>query len=94
MLIHTMLSDEWENWGNPRRYQRQEADKKLERDGEPAKKEPPQLPPFLIRRDSVGMTEVADELFGEEVCPDGRGGHGYWSPSLVKPRPRDPGKSS
>jgi hypothetical protein len=66
MVIHSMLSKEWENRSNPRWQQ-------AKRDETPLKP----LPTFVIRRDSVGTAK--DELFPEHVENVGSDAD-YWSP--------------
>ena len=64
MVIHALLSHEWEHWGNPRWWQAREHRIR-------------QLPDFVVRRDSVGT--AADELFPQRVDGVGEDAD-YWAP--------------
>jgi hypothetical protein len=79
MVVHAMLSGEWDHFGNPRWYQREEREK-LNKKGEGEPETPvDSLPMFVIRRDSVG--KASDELFPKkERVPNVGSGADYWSP--------------
>jgi hypothetical protein len=70
MVVHSILSGEWEHRGTPRWRQ---AERQKERKEKPVE----QLPDFVVRRDSVGS--ASDELFPETVPNVGTDAD-YWSP--------------
>ena len=70
MVVHSILSKEWENRGPARWHQ---AEKQKEREETAVD----QLPTFIVRRDSVGP--ASDELFPESVPNVGTNAD-YWSP--------------
>ncbi len=80
MVIHAMLSGEWEQHGNPRWYRAMVESLRRNHHGLPLNKPPliEQLPPFVIPTDCVGTEE--DTLFPDRERVANESEPCYWTP--------------